>query len=263
MSGSSEKLNGSTHDAGASDHIALGTTSGSIVLYSVKTSEVKTTHDKAHSDRINDIAWADSGIELFTCSSDGCVGRFVVKKSSFSKFRPEGLAKKRQGLFSLALHPSQSSALLGATAKVLWVDLDTQSTLGSFTGHLQGDVKTLRVFGGASAAHVMVGGVGDKDRVISVWKLEDLGGHDSNGDNSNAVAASGPVPSAIFDTNDSVKSAFVSENEKDGDWMVGALTKSGVLHCFNFNPNDAGVRKKKKGKPIKPKSTVQVKERAD
>ena len=262
LSGSLEKLNGDTHEPGVSDQIALGTTSGSIVLYSVKTSEVKTTHDKAHSDRINDIAWADSGLELFTCSSDGCVGRLALKKSSFSKFRPEGLAKKRQGLFSLALHPSQSSVLLGATARVLWIDLDTQATLGSFSGHLQGDVMTLRMFGGVSAPHVMIGGVGDKDRVISVWKLElAIGGHDSNGDSSTAVAASGPAaPSAIFDTNDSVKSAFATENKKDGDWILGAVTKSGVLHCFHYNLDEAGVRRKKRGKPIKPKSTVQVRE---
>ena len=260
MSGSSEKLNGSAHEPGVSDQIAFGTTSGSIVLYSVKTSEVKTTHDKAHSDRINDIAWAESGLEVFTCSSDGCVGRLALKKCSFSKFRPEGLAKKRQGIFSLALHPSQSSALLGATAKVLWVDLDTQSTLGSFSGHLQGDVLTLRVFGGVSAPHVMIGGVGDKDRVVSVWKLEATGGWESNGDNSVAAAA-GPAPSAIFDTNDSVKSAFAAENKKDGDWILGAVTKSGVLHCFQFNPDEAGARRKKRVKPIKPKSTVQVRER--
>lgn len=258
LSGSQEKLNGSAHEPSVSDQIALGTTSGSIVLYSVKTSEVKTTRDKAHSDRINDIAWADSGLEVFTCSSDGCVGRFALKKSSFSKFRPEGLAKKRQGLFSLALHPSQSSALLGATARVLWIDLDTHSTLGSFSGHLQGDVLTLRVFGGVSAPHVMIGGVGDKDRVISVWKLEAICGQESNGDNSAVAAAAGPAPSAIFDTNDSVKSAFAAENQEEGDWILGAVTKSGVLHCFHFNPDEAGVGRKKRGKPIKPKSTVQV-----
>ena len=232
-------------------------------MYSVKTSEVKTTRDKAHSDRINDIAWADSGLEVFTCSSDGCVGRFALKKSSFSKFRPEGLAKKRQGLFSLALHPSQSSALLGATARVLWIDLDTHSTLGSFSGHLQGDVLTLRVFGGVSAPHVMIGGVGDKDRVISVWKLEAICGQESNGDNSAVAAAAGPAPSAIFDTNDSVKSAFAAENQEEGDWILGAVTKSGVLHCFHFNPDEAGVGRKKRGKPIKPKSTVQVREKGE
>ena len=260
MSGSSEKLNGCSQDSGVSDQIAVGTTSGSIVLYSVKTSEVKTTHDKAHSDRINDIAWADSGLEVYTCSADGCVGRLSLKKSSFSKFRPEGLAKKRQGLFSLALHPSQSSALVGATARVLWVDLDTQSNLASFSGHLQGDVMTLRVFGGLLAPHVMVGGVGDKDRVLSVWKLEAAGGKESNGESSLDVSASGTAPSAVFDTNDSVKSAFAVENKKDEDWILGAVTKSGVLHCFHFNPDEAGVRKKKRGKPIRPKTTVQVRE---
>ena len=223
---------------------------------------MKTTHDKAHSDRINDIAWADSGLEVYTCSADGFVGRLSLKKSSFSKFRPEGLAKKRQGLFSLALHPSQSSALVGATARVLWVDLDTQSNLASFSGHLQGDVMTLRVFGGLLAPHVMVGGVGDKDRVVSVWKLEAAGGKESNGESSLDVSASGTVrvPSAVFDTNDSVKSAFAVENKKDEDWILGAVTKSGVLHCFHFNPDEAGVRKKKRGKPIRPKTTVQVRE---
>ena len=260
MSSSCEKLNGSssTSELGCiSDQIALGTTSGSIVLYSVKTSEVKTTHDKAHSDRINGIAWADSGLEVFTCSSDGCVGRLSLKKSSFSKFRPEGLAsKKRQGLFSLALHPSQSSALVGTTAKVLWIDLDTKSTLGSFTAHLHGDVFTLQVFGGATTPHVIIGGVGDKDRVVSVWKLEAASdGQDCNVDDDRA-------PAAIFDTNDSVKSAFAaadSPGRSDGDWILGAVTKSGVLHCFRFNVDDPATRRKKRGgKPIKPKSTIQV-----
>ena len=109
-------------------------------------------------------------------------------------------------------------------------------------------------------AVVMVGGVGDKDRVISVWKLEATGGKASNGESSLDVSASGTVPSAVFDTNDSVKSAFAVDNKKDEDWILGAVTKSGVLHCFHFNPDEAGVRKKKRGKPIRPKTTVQVRE---
>jgi len=254
LSSSCEKLNGSSNSQlGISDQIALGTTSGSIVLYSVKTSEVKKTHDKAHSDRINGIAWADSGLEVFTCSSDGCVGRLSMTKSSFSKFRPEGFSsKKRQGLFSLALHPSQSSALLGATAQVLWIDLDTKSTLRSFSAHLHGDVMTLQVFGGATTPHVLIGGVGDKDRVVSVWKLEASDGQDSNVDD-------GRAPAAIFDTNDSVKSAFAAaDSPSDGDWILGAVTKSGVMHCFRFNVDDPATPRKKRGKPIKPKSTIQV-----
>ena len=57
-----------------------------------------------------------------------------------------------------------------------------------------------------------------------------------------------------------MKSAFAVENKKDEDWILGAVTKSGVLHCFHFNPDEAGVRKKKRGKPIRPKTTVQVRE---
>lgn len=155
------------------------------------------------------------------------------------------MSKKRQALFSLSLHPSESSIVVGAVAKVLWIDLDTQSTLRTFSGH-QGDVITLRVFSPANTTFTFAvsGGAGDKDRVLSVWKL------DSDDENKDAQ------PAAMLNVNDTVGSLCLAEEPEDSSWLVGAVTKSGV-HCFQFEPEVSGGRKK--GRPVRPKVTVQVK----
>ena len=162
----------------------------------------------------------------------------------FDKFLPDEGTKKRQALHSLALHPSESSLLAGSVAFVFWIDIDTKSTLRKFSAH-QGNVTTLQVFrssAGSGSPYALSGGAGDKDRVLSVWKLDTEGGHDS--------------PTTLLDANDSVSSVSLFEDTAEDCWILGAVTKAGMVQCFEFDPE--GSKGRKKGRPVRPKGTIQV-----
>ena len=189
-------------------------------------------------------AWTISGSDLYTCSEDGQIGHCRVNarksKPTFEKFRPEA---KKSKLFSLALHPSEASALVGSTSKILWVDLDTKSTLRAFQGH-QGNVISLEVIHNTVSAPLLASaGSGERDQVISVWSLD-------------PEAAKTTLPEVTLNANEGVRSLCGLSASKERDAVIGCVTASGNFQCFEYDP--AG--KRKKGKSVKPRFTVQVRE---
>ena len=185
--------------------------------------------------------WTSSGSDLYSCSSDGFVGFFNVRKSSFSKFRV-GDDSRKHAFYSMGLHPSESSLLLGTDTNVLWVDLDTKLTLRSFGGHV-GEVASINVFVGSTGPAFVSHGAGDKDLALSVWSLEEGG----------KKGAEEVQPAATLNVNESV-SAVTAVPAGEGFVHVGAVSRSGVFHAFEYDP----ASKRKKNKSQRPKLTVQV-----
>ena len=110
---------------------------------------------------------------MFSCSSDGHIGRFTHRKSIFSKFRISGESKKHK-FFSVSLHPSEDTILVGASAKFFWIDLDTQVVLKAFGGH-KGDITSLSILTTSAKLPPFVVSVGgnEQDHTVAIWKLDD------------------------------------------------------------------------------------------
>jgi WD40 repeat protein len=191
--------------------------------------------------------WDHDGALVYSCSDDGHIGTFVLKKpSATSKFKVEG---KKQTLQALALHPDGASIFVGTVAKVLWIDLDTKAVLKSMVGH-KGEVSVLELFtvSPEQPPFLISAGNSERDHVISVWKVDAAAKADEDDG----------LPEAMLNANECVSFACAardnSEDASEGDALIGCVSASGVFRAFDFDPRS----KRKKNKAIRPRATVQV-----
>ena len=198
--------------------------------------------------------WSHDGSVVYSVSKDGCVGRLVSNKSSSTKFRPGG--GKRRPLYSVALLPEEAvgpgGLLVGSFAQVMWVDLDTQVVLRTFGGHVGavGALHALAVSPGRPP-YALSAGSGEKDRMVSVWRLEAKGEEEEL------------RPEALLNVSEPVgwvtaAAPAALDEEEEGDILVGCVSRTGVLRCFEV---ETASKRKKKSKAVRPKITVQVKRR--
>ena len=244
-----------TSSPSSSSELAVGTASGSVVVYSAKTGDCK--ERPVHEDAVTGLAWGGDGdgggAVVHSVSQDGCVGTLHVRKGTSSKFRPGGGgggAGKRRPLFSVALLRDGSNGLLAGTfSRVLWVDLDARAVLREFGGHV-GAVSALAALPPSPrnpAPLAVSAGASEKDRAASVWRLDEV-----------------ERPEALLNVNETAESVVISESgeEGGGNVLVGTVSRTGVFRCFELDAAAAGGGgKRKKTRTIKPKVTVQVVER--
>jgi len=281
---SNGKVTGSS-DNRRSDTIALGTSSGSILIYSLKTGDVTSQYSKesAHNGRVNDIVWNIEGTEIFSCSVDGFICQIDIKTSKLlSKFHTNcsdkagqvstvsrsGTGRGREPLYSICLHPNERSVIVGSLSRLTWMDLDTKSALKTFEGGHVGVVTSLTILQMYKQCYVLSAGDSSEDYTITAWKLsldEDIDLKDKGKLKKQGLQQSSDSIIAKFSANESVRSVFVPSfyedkstnnsvrSEENNEQLIGAITKSGTLHCFKheFSP----TRRKK---PIKPKSSIQL-----
>ena len=173
------------------------------------------------------------------------MGKFRLKPREASKFVPEEATggKKKPKLTAIALHPSETSLIVGMGPKIVWIDLGTSCTLRTFSGH-SGDVIGLRLFNITPESHFFAStGASDKDHNISLWSLK------SEEDSEKDCVR----PEAVLNVNESVTNTTVSVvNENEA--IVNAVSTSGVLYSFEFDAQS----KRKKNKTLRPKITLQV-----
>ncbi len=193
---------------------------------------------------------------VYSVSNDGHVGCSLARKSAVSKFRPGGGKSRQQPLFSVALLPERGSVgglLVGSFSLVMWLDLDTKLVLRTFGGHI-GAVATLQTFSVASEPipYLLSAGASEKDRTISVWKLDP-----SSGGKRDVEEAE---PLALLNVNETVSSLTSIVPRADEDWdgvLIGCVSKSGVFRGFEVDP----CSKRRKKKAVRPKVTVQVRKK--
>ena len=152
---------------------------------------------------------------------------------------------------------------MGSLSRLTWIDLDTKSPLKTFEGGHVGVVTSLTMLQTNKQCYVLSAGDSSEDYTITAWKL-------SLGDEINKIQSSenqnsGDSIIAKFSVNECVRDVFVMQKqginqithsvmaEEKTDEFIGAITKTGTLHCFKHN--FSSTRKKK---PIKPKSSIQA-----
>merc|ERR1712226_885581 len=188
----SDSLNskiGTSSDKQRSDTIALGTLSGSILIYSLKNGDVVSQYSKesAHNGRVNDIAWNSGSSEIFSCSLDGFICQIDIKASKLmSKFHAnhndtssgktnsasrKSLGRGREPLHSICLHPTERSVIVGSLSRLTWMDLDTKSPLKTLEGGHVGVVTSLTVLQMYKQCYILSAGESSDDYTITAWKL--------------------------------------------------------------------------------------------
>ena len=65
--------------------IAFGTTSGSVLLFSVQKGELHTELNLGHSDKVDCICWNSSGQDLYSCSDDHHIVQWSVEQSKHKR----------------------------------------------------------------------------------------------------------------------------------------------------------------------------------
>jgi len=212
---------------GSDDLVALGTTGGTVLLYSSKQGDLVTVLTKPTTQRINAVTWSDDGGEVWAAGQDGNVAKFSISKLSLDFTFSAGT----DPIFSLVLLP-ESRLVTASRAIKIWQIGDQRNPPvlhQTLTGHAT-EVSNLGHFNANSDSYVISAAA--DDRIISVWRVS------KNEEDKSVTKA--------------WASLSVNEGVRGENVVVGVVTKAGALQVFKHH---VGERRKK---PIKPKHVVQV-----
>ncbi|BFZ07611.1 hypothetical protein BsWGS_10650 [Bradybaena similaris] len=204
--------------------LALGTTAGSISLYSFAKGGLHTQLTGGHSLKVNDVCWHLSKPQLFSCSDDQEVVQWDLRK---------GKQKHKWKCDSAGVHSlcqCSNKHLLTAGHKIKLWDLSTRTILQTFTGHASPVFRLLPVSltpDSLDASYAL--SVAVDDRHINVWNC------DESSNDKNSVAS--------FSVPDEPVSLSLSRlSATSPALLLSVITRKGVVHIFEHTLN--GKRKK-------------------
>lgn len=219
-----KKKRKSVEHGSETDTLALGTTSGNLLLYSVAHGSMVCQLEGGHSSAVNHVAWS-RGSNLFSCDDKHIVEWSVADSSVKSKWK---VGNER---VTCLLVLSDSNSLLAAGCTIgLW-DIPSKKLVCRFTGHAS-EVTSLTLVPGTESYFISAA---MNDRLLSAWSLS------SRSQDKNSVAS--------FVMED--VATCVSLCSTDVTSIV-TVTRSGVLHLYRHQLNG------KCSKPLKPRVTVQI-----
>lgn len=212
--------------------VALGTTAGSVLLYSVVKGELHSRLENGHGDVINDICWHSQKNILYTCSSDKHLAEWDL---SLGKVKYKWKASK-SALYSICLVSKNRLISAGNLIK-LW-DLEKYEVISKYSGHTTEVLQLLPViknFQTFESSYFLSAAV--NDRLVSAWSVN------TNKGEKNAVA-SFSLPE------EPLKLSLL--NIKDQPIHLSVVTKGGQVLYFEHVLN--GNMKK----PLRSKLTIRV-----
>lgn len=217
--------------------VAIGTSSGTVFIYSTRTGDVQTTLKDDDMGLINALVWTNDGADVITGSREGFICKYRVKKGlNTLKFRSSVSNNRKESVNSMALHPDNENHLMVGTVAAcsLW-DLETKTKLRVFEGaHIGSIIETFFV----NSSMFLSAGASGEDHSVTLWNYEN------------------ESESFTFSANEPVQNAFaLADNKKgaeEGIISIGVIAKSGTMYYFEHN---SGSRKKRSKKPV---GTVQV-----
>ncbi|KAK0056910.1 WD repeat-containing protein 43 [Biomphalaria pfeifferi] len=230
-----KKLNNTAEEESYHDELkllALGTTSGTVYLYSFAKGLLHTQLTGAHTSAVNDICWHFSKPELFTCSEDQTVVQWDLKKG---KVRHKWKCDN-SGIYSVCLC-SQNKLLTASNSIKLW-DLNTRTVLQTFTGHSSPIFTLIPVWSSTNEASYVLSASLD-DRHIQIWYCGD-----SSKDRD--AVASFSVP------DEPVYLSLCKPSTSSQNVMLSVITRKGFAYIFEHVLNG------KKSTPMTSKVTVKA-----
>ncbi|KAF5295879.1 hypothetical protein FQR65_LT10367 [Abscondita terminalis] len=207
--------------------VALGTTSGKLLVYSVGKGDLDFTIDSKTSSSINCISWNDGAI-IYSAVDQNIVSWNLEKRWVKNKWKAGN-----EKIESILAVPG-NKVVTGARTIKLW-DTLSQELLRTFTGHSH-DVCILNYVNPRedNDAYLISGSKGD--RLLSVWTISD----ETVEKNSIANFLMEDVP------------VYVSTVTINGSSCIAAATRTGKVHFYQHTLNG------KCSKPLKSKTTLQV-----
>ncbi|VEN54071.1 unnamed protein product [Callosobruchus maculatus] len=209
--------------------IALGTTNGLLLLYSLSKASVEFTIDSATSQTINCLSSADGSI-LYSGADQNVLVWNIESQKFLSKWKVGN-----ETVSAILAIPDSKKILTAAKGIKLW-DVQTKQVLHTFTGH-SSEVTCLHYIlpSDSSSAYIVSGSKGD--RLLNCWSLNETTSE------RNALAS--------FLMEDVVQSVAL-RTTSEGTTNMLTTVRSGVVHLFQHTLNG------KCKKPLKPKTSIQV-----
>lgn len=197
--------------------IAIGTSQGSILLYSLTKAALHSEYSKdGHVDKVNDIAWCSQFKDsLYSCSEDGHIIEWSIIES---KTRHKWKASKTP-VTAISVDPTSKYLTSSSKTITIW-DLETRTKLKNLTGH-SNDIFSM-LFLNNSLPNLFLSAA-QNDRVLNMWST-------TIENNSNAAVSS-------FTINDGpvyIDLACIINNSENNEQtvLILAVTTKGNLFIY-------------------------------
>ncbi|KAI0215238.1 WD repeat-containing protein 43 [Lamellibrachia satsuma] len=229
-------------DCGRVDMLAMGTTSGSLLVYSLLKGDLHTQLTDGHTDLVNDVCWTSNQEYLYSCSNDRHIVQWCLSTSTVK----EKWKADKASIFSICLCGSDSHMLVASRSIKLW-DLHRKEVVRTFTGHATEVFRMISVRhtleeAGDSTAQVegtYFLSAAINDRLINAWQV-----NTSSRDKSAIASFSLPDEPVYLQLSPPTSSRQAI--------LLLVVTKTGQLVVFEHSLN--GRCKK----PLKPCVVVQI-----
>ncbi|XP_029448828.1 WD repeat-containing protein 43 isoform X2 [Rhinatrema bivittatum] len=206
------------------DLLAIGTTVGSILLYSIVKGELQSKLTGGHDSKVNCVRWHQDNGCLYSCSED----KHIVEWGSQTckvKCKWKG---DSGGVSCLCVSPDGKMLLSAGRTIKLW-DLETKEVYRQFTGHSTAVSSLMFIterpssesqpFDGITGLYFLSGAV--HDRLLSVWQVR------SERKEKSAVISFTLTEAPIY------VDLAVSEN-KEEPVKLAVVCRDGQLHIFEY-----------------------------
>lgn len=228
------------------DSIALGTSSGEVLVYNVTAGEVNQRLEGGHDCRINDVCWSEDDSTLYSCSND----KHITEWNTENGRRKCKWKADKHEVRCIQLGPQGNTLLSAGRSIKLW-NLETKETLKKFTGHATPVIHLMFIPSSLShdsnANHIPSNGISgnyfisgaEQDRVMNIWYVN-LDTHDKNALVSLSL------------TDEPIAVDVIRHSSRDKPVHIAVVSKAGQIHIFEYSLNGGGK------KPLKPTRTIQL-----
>jgi len=220
-----------------SDLVAMGTTAGTVLVYSTKQGNMVTSFKTENNTRINSLVWTKSCNTIYAGGEDGSVSLFSIPKQSLVTT----FTHSPDPVHSLALNRKENLLAMGSRKVHVW-DISNNKVINTFTGHAN-PVTRLEI------VNNFLFSSSESERVVSVWSLDtsttstlrvnaniaDMSVHAGEEDNiSIGVLTTEGVMAVLTCSQTADKSSLVSQplktvKVKTGQGMTRTVTAVGIV----------------------------------
>jgi len=208
--GSSKKKKKKSDKEKQNDLIAMGTSAGTVLIYSIIQGDLVTTFkpSTSTSSKVNGIAWTKDLSSLYAAADDGSVHLCsIAQQELVSSFKPIS-----QPIYSIAVNKDQTYLALGSRNIFIW-DLSKKSISKKLTGHAN-PVSRLEIFDS------FVFSSSESERILAVWKLD------------------GKAKDSVLTLKVNQEVTDFEIVKSDSDATVSVLTREGTVSILNCSPKD-------------------------
>jgi len=143
-----------------SDLLAMGTSAGTVLVYSTIQGSMVTSFKTESSSRINSLVWTRSCNSLYAAGEDGSVSLFsITKQCLVSTFM-----HSPEPIHSLALNKEETMLAMGSRNIHIW-DLVSSEVVRTMTGHAN-PVTRMEI------VNTFLFSSSESERVVSVWAMD-------------------------------------------------------------------------------------------